>query len=174
MSLLVSNFLISLNILDISPLSYVGLVKTVSPSASCCFVLLTMSFAFRSFSVYWGPIYQFLMLEPKPLVFCSWNCLLYQWVQGYSPLSLLLDLIGPVLCWGIWSSWTWVLCRLIDMYFFFTYRHPIRPAPFVEDAFPFPVSRFAFFVKINPKCVSFFSIFDSFHSSTVCSYTNIM
>ena len=39
-----SNFLSSLYILDISPLSDVGLVKIFSQSVGCYFVLLTMSF----------------------------------------------------------------------------------------------------------------------------------
>jgi hypothetical protein len=40
-----SNFLSSLYILDISPLSNVGLVKIFSQSVGCPFVLLTVSFA---------------------------------------------------------------------------------------------------------------------------------
>ena len=43
--LLVSNFLCSLYILEIRPLSDVGLVKIIPHSVGCCFVLLTMSFA---------------------------------------------------------------------------------------------------------------------------------
>jgi hypothetical protein len=42
-----SNFLSSLYILDISPLSNVGLVKIFSQSVGCCFVLLTVSFALQ-------------------------------------------------------------------------------------------------------------------------------
>ena len=42
--LLVSNFLSSLYILEISPLSDVGLVKIFSHSVGCRFVLLTVSF----------------------------------------------------------------------------------------------------------------------------------
>ena len=37
-----SNFLSSLYMLDISPLSDIGLVKIISQSVSCCFVLLTV------------------------------------------------------------------------------------------------------------------------------------
>ena len=40
-----SNFLSSLHICDISPLSDVGLVKIFSQSVGFCFVLLPMSFA---------------------------------------------------------------------------------------------------------------------------------
>ena len=40
------NFLSSLYILDISPLSDIGLVKIFSQSVGCHFVLLTVSFAF--------------------------------------------------------------------------------------------------------------------------------
>ena len=42
-----SNFLSSLYILDISPLSDVGLVNIFSQSVGCCFVLLTVSFALQ-------------------------------------------------------------------------------------------------------------------------------
>jgi hypothetical protein len=41
------NFLISLYILDINPLSHVGMVKIFSKSVGCHFVLLTMSFALQ-------------------------------------------------------------------------------------------------------------------------------
>ena len=47
LGLLVSNFLGSLYILDISPLLDIGLVKILSQSVGCCFVLLTMSFALQ-------------------------------------------------------------------------------------------------------------------------------
>ena len=46
-TLLVSNFLSSSYILDISSLSGGGLVKIFSQSVGCCFVLLTVSFAFQ-------------------------------------------------------------------------------------------------------------------------------
>ena len=45
--LLMTNFLSSLNILEIRSLSDVGLVKIFSHSVSCCFVLLTVSFALQ-------------------------------------------------------------------------------------------------------------------------------
>jgi hypothetical protein len=46
-----SSFLSSLYILDISPLSDLGLVKTLSQSVGGLFVLLTVSFAYRSFAI---------------------------------------------------------------------------------------------------------------------------
>ena len=42
-----SNFLSSLYILDISPLSDLGFVKNFSQSVGCCFVLLTVSIALQ-------------------------------------------------------------------------------------------------------------------------------
>ena len=42
-----TNFLSSLYILEIRPLSNVGLVKIFSHSVGCCFVLLTVSFALQ-------------------------------------------------------------------------------------------------------------------------------
>jgi hypothetical protein len=54
-----------------------------------------------------------------------------------------------VLCWGIWSSWIWVLCRVIDMDLFAfcssTCKYSVRPAPFFVFFFPFYC--FAFFTK---------------------------
>jgi len=46
-----SNFLRSLYILDISPLSDVGLVKIFSQSVGCHFVLLTVSFALQKLCI---------------------------------------------------------------------------------------------------------------------------
>ena len=54
-------------------------------------------------------------MVPEPLVFCSGSCLLYRWVQGYLSLSVLLDWVYLVLCWGLWFIWTWVLGRVINM-----------------------------------------------------------
>ena len=65
-SFLKFNFLNSLYILDISPLSDVGLVKIFSQSVGCHFVLLTVSFALQKrFSFKWS--YKLLILEPEPL-----------------------------------------------------------------------------------------------------------
>ena len=47
--MLMSNFLSSLHILEISPLSDVGLVKIFSHSVGCLFLLLTVSFALQKF-----------------------------------------------------------------------------------------------------------------------------
>jgi hypothetical protein len=48
-----SSFLSSLYILDISPLSDLGLVKILSPSVGGLFVLLTVSLPYRSFAILW-------------------------------------------------------------------------------------------------------------------------
>lgn len=79
--------------MDISSLSDVGLVKTLSQAVGRHFVTLTVSFPSWSFAVSWGLIHGLLILEPEPLVFCSGNCLLYQWVQGYFPLYILWNLM---------------------------------------------------------------------------------
>ena len=47
------NFLSSLYILDISPLSDIGLVQMFSQYVDCHFVLLTVSFVLQSFSILW-------------------------------------------------------------------------------------------------------------------------
>lgn len=51
----------------------------------------------------------------EEVMFCSGSCLLCQWVQVYSPLSLLLDSVYLVICRGLWSAWTWVLCQHFTM-----------------------------------------------------------
>jgi hypothetical protein len=89
----------------------------------------------------WGPIFQLLILVAESLVFCSGSCLLYQRIQGYFPVSLLLDLEYLILCYGLWFTWTWINLHSS------TYRHPVQPAPFVEDALPFPLYSFGLFVK---------------------------
>jgi hypothetical protein len=67
-----SNFLSSLYILDISPLSNVGLVKIFSQYVGCRFVLLTVSFALQKLcNFYFYFFCKFLTLHHKPLVFCS-------------------------------------------------------------------------------------------------------
>jgi hypothetical protein len=65
LDLLESNFLGSLYILAIIPLSVVALVKIFSQSVDYCFVLFTVSYLkpYRSFSVSRGPIYQSLILK---------------------------------------------------------------------------------------------------------------
>jgi hypothetical protein len=55
--LLISSFLRSLYILDISPLSDVELIKIISHSVDSCFVFWWYPLLYRSFSVSVGPIY---------------------------------------------------------------------------------------------------------------------
>ena len=57
--ILISSFLSSLYILEISPLSDVGLVKIFSHYVGCCFVLLTLSFALRKLLSFRICIYYF-------------------------------------------------------------------------------------------------------------------
>ena len=63
------HFLSSLYILDIRPLSDVGLVKIFSYSVSCHFALLTMSFVLQSFSVSGDHIYYFFLCQ----CLCCWG-----------------------------------------------------------------------------------------------------
>jgi hypothetical protein len=66
--LLVFNLLSSLYILDISPLSDVGVLKFLSWCEGYYFVLLTESFALQKLFKR-GLIYPFIILESEPLVF---------------------------------------------------------------------------------------------------------
>ena len=83
-----STFLSSSYILDISPLSDIGLVMILSQSVGCHFVLLIMSFALQKLFSFRGSIYKLLILVPELLVFCLGNCLLYQCVQGTTFTSI--------------------------------------------------------------------------------------
>ena len=88
--LLMSSFLSSLYILEISLLSDVGLVKIFSYSVGCHFVLLTVPFRpYRSFSVSGGPIYSLLLLMSVLLGLYIESGLLCSCVAVYFPLSLL-------------------------------------------------------------------------------------
>jgi hypothetical protein len=49
------------------------------------------------------------------VVFCSETYCLCQCTQCYSILSPLNGSVYLVLYWGLRSTWTWVLCRVIDM-----------------------------------------------------------
>ena len=94
-----SNFLSSLYILDISPLSDIGLVKIVPQSVSCLFVLLTVSIVVQKLCNFIRSYLSILILEHKSLVFCSGN-IHYGLCWGSSPLSLILVSVYLVLCGG--------------------------------------------------------------------------
>ena len=83
----------------------------------------------------------------------SWGkCPLCQYVKGYFPLSHSLYMI---LYWGPWSTSVWTLCRLINMTlfsFFYIQRAPLRPAPFVEDAFFYSMILLWLFCQKSSGC----------------------
>jgi hypothetical protein len=64
--------------------------------------------------------------------------------------------VYQVLCWVPWSTWTWALCKVTNFYFS-TYRHLHKPAPFIENTFFFSIRYFELFFfcqKSNVhKCV---------------------
>jgi hypothetical protein len=93
----------------------VGLVKIFSEFVGCFLSYWQCPLPYRSFSVLWDPIYQLLIIGSEPLMFCSGNCLLDQYVQVFFPLFLIFGLVYPGFCWGPWSTWTWVLWRVVNM-----------------------------------------------------------
>jgi hypothetical protein len=106
--LLVSNFLSSLYILDISPLLIVGLVKIFSQSVGY-------------FLSYWQ-----CPLPCRNFINCLFECLSNQSsvqevvsctseFKAISYFFLLLDLVYLVLSWGPWSTWPCVLCRVMSI-----------------------------------------------------------
>ena len=111
--LLMTNFLSSLYILDISPLSDMGLVKIFSQSVCCLFVLLTLTFALQKLLSFRRSHLFIVALSVLVLYFRSG--LLCPCIEGYFPLSLLCSSVWLDLYWDLWSIWIWVLCMGIDM-----------------------------------------------------------
>ena len=110
--------MISLYILYINPLSNVGLVNIYSQSIGCWVFFIfywQCPLCQRIFAILWGPICLFFILKHKPFMFCSGNFPLCPCVQGFSPLSLLLDSVYLILCGGLWFTWTWALYKKIRM-----------------------------------------------------------
>ena len=106
----------------------------------------------------------------------SGSCLLCQCIQ-----AILHFIFYQVQCiwflyWGLWSTWTWVLCRVIDINLFaFSYMQTSSwPATFVKDTF-FPLYGFGFFVKnwVSVGVWVYFCVFD-FIDQSVCFYANTM
>ena len=93
------DFLNSLYILDITSLWDVWLIKIFF---SICwlpfFSYRQCPLPYRSFAILWGPIYLFLILEHKLLVFCSGKFPLCPCAWGSSVLSFLLVSVNLVLC----------------------------------------------------------------------------
>ena len=87
--LLMTNFLSSLYILEIRPLSDVRLVKIFSHSVGCRFVLLAVSFALKKFFRFWRSHLLIIFLVSMLLGLYLGSGSLCQCFQVYFPLSLL-------------------------------------------------------------------------------------
>ena len=87
--ILMSNFLSSLYILKINPLSDVGLVKVFSKLAGYLLVLLTVVLALRSFSVSSGSLYLLLLSVSVLVELYLRSGLLWPCIEDYFLLSLL-------------------------------------------------------------------------------------
>lgn len=100
-----------LYILGISPLVDVRLVKTFSQSLGfVLFVLLTVPFALQKISRFMRSHLSILYLRAWAIGVLFRKFPPCQWVWDSHPLSLLLDSVYLVLCWGPWSTWTWAFC----------------------------------------------------------------
>lgn len=69
-------------------------------------------------------------------VFCSERGFLCQFIQGCSPLSLLSGSLHQVLCWGLWSIWSWFFSPSgrqvwVNLYSS-TWKHLLWPAPLLK------------------------------------------
>jgi hypothetical protein len=78
-----SSFLSSLYILDISPLSDLGLVKILSHSVGGLFVLLTVSFALQKLCNFMRSHLSILDVQHKSLLFCSGIFPLYHIFENF-------------------------------------------------------------------------------------------
>jgi hypothetical protein len=85
-SCLESSFYSSLYILDISPLSDVGLVNAFSPSVDCSFVLLTVSIALKKLCNLMRSHLSILDRTEQAIGVLSGVFPLCPYVQDYSPL----------------------------------------------------------------------------------------
>jgi hypothetical protein len=73
-----TTFFSSLYILDISPLSDLGLAKSLSQSLVAFLSHWQCLLPYRSFAILWGPICQFLILQNKPLLSYSANDIFWE------------------------------------------------------------------------------------------------
>ena len=97
-----SNYLSSLNILDISPLSDEVLVKIFSQFVGCGFVPLTVFFALQQLCNLWRPICLYLILKKiLILLLCFMFVCLFLTTRNPSAISPELDL-----------SWHFTMYRL--------------------------------------------------------------
>ena len=77
-----------------------------------------MSFALQKLSSFMRSHLSILDLRVWAIGVCLGNSPLCQWVQGSFPFPLLLDSVYLVLCWGPWSTWTWTLCKVTNIFIF--------------------------------------------------------
>jgi hypothetical protein len=136
--------------LNINPLLDVVILRILSQSVGFVCVLFTV-LCLTMFQFHEVLFISKLILDTDPLVFCLGSCLLYQWIQGYYPLSLLLNLVCLVLCWGIWPTWTWDLCRVINMHLFafFYMQTSSHTSTFCWSCFHFSIVYFWFICQIS-------------------------
>ena len=142
-----SSFLSSLYILDISPLSDVELMKIFPHFIYYHFVRLIVSFALQKYFSFMRFHLLIFYLRACDISVLFRNCHQFQCVQGYfifirfSVSSFMLRSL---------STWTWVLCKAIDMDLFaFFYRLTSSYASTIcqRHMFFFPLYNVGFFVK---------------------------
>ena len=144
-----TNFLISLYILEISPLSDVELVKIFSHSLDCQFVLLTVSFALQK-------LFSFRRshLLIVSLSVCAAGVIFKKW----SPVPMCSRLLATfsslrfsvaVFMWRF-DPFGLEFCALainMEQFAFFYMSTSSYTSTSFEDSFFFPLYKFSFFVK---------------------------
>jgi hypothetical protein len=97
------------------PLSDGGLVKTFPNVWVAVFSYWQCTLPYRSFSIFWGLICQFLILQHEPLVFYSGKLVLCQCAWCFFLGSFLLVSAYLVLCGGFLFTWTLPLYKDLRM-----------------------------------------------------------
>ena len=119
--LLMTNFLSPLFILEISPMSNVGLVKIFSHSIGCRFVFLTMSFALQNLLSFRRShlLIVGLSICATGVIYRKWSAVPMYWSILPNFFSIRFSVVGFML--RTWSIWTWILCMGIymDLFSFF-------------------------------------------------------
>ena len=109
-------------------------MKIFSHSLGYCFVRLKVSFA-------WQKLLSFLRFHVLIIELSAWAVgVLFRKLSAvlvhssYFPLSPLPGSVCLVLCYGLWSTWTWVLSVWwIWIYWHSTCNHLVWPASFVKE-----------------------------------------
>ena len=104
----------SLYILDINPFLDATFMNIFSHTVQCLFVLLMVSFAYRSFLAWCSPTCSFFLLFPLPEEICSGKSCSYLYSRDFCLCFLLRVLWFYDLHSGLWTILSLLLCMVLD------------------------------------------------------------